>query len=249
MRNFLKGAVWDYGDWINWFGNMSAVLRGDNQVPTLDYQVAYLFTRGNYTQLADFMKQNNAKFLLFSSDDLGKWEALNYLGCIYINGTNTSVPIGTSACETSNSPIYLITQASPTSLSAYCTTISNSTETFLKAVGTNGNVYCIPTNYAPFAGGEVPLFNETSPIPYSSFIPYQQNVTIGNTLANIYLLLINPLNTTTCTMPSNLPSTFYNSPYYKLFMMGCTGNQFTQVYPSGNGFGAVRIWEVNASGG
>ena len=37
---------WDYGDWINWYGNSNAVLRGDNSVAYADYQAAahYVFS-------------------------------------------------------------------------------------------------------------------------------------------------------------------------------------------------------------
>jgi len=37
---------WDYGDWINWFGNSNAVLRGDNAVATLDYAAAAQYVLG-----------------------------------------------------------------------------------------------------------------------------------------------------------------------------------------------------------
>ena len=77
---------WDYGDWINWNGggfggNMSTVLRGDNQVPSLDYATAYQFINGNATSLASFMKQEHAKLWLISSDDFEKIDALSYLSC------------------------------------------------------------------------------------------------------------------------------------------------------------------------
>ena len=37
---------WDYGDWINWFGNSNAVLRGDNSIAKLDYETAARFVLG-----------------------------------------------------------------------------------------------------------------------------------------------------------------------------------------------------------
>ena len=39
-------AWWDYGDWINWFGNSHAVLRGDNSAPAEDYATAASFVMG-----------------------------------------------------------------------------------------------------------------------------------------------------------------------------------------------------------
>ena len=36
-------AWWDYGDWINWFGQTPAFIRGDNSVPKEDYAVAATF--------------------------------------------------------------------------------------------------------------------------------------------------------------------------------------------------------------
>ena len=37
---------WDYGDWINWFGQSPAVLRGDNSVPKEDFATAASFVLG-----------------------------------------------------------------------------------------------------------------------------------------------------------------------------------------------------------
>ncbi len=118
-------AWWDYGDWINWFGNGNAVLRGDNAVASEDYAVAAQYVLGpryNATPrtLAAYMNGNQSKYVLFDQDLIQKWGALNFLGCVNVNATslqyaiqqgksqNPSQPytLGTSQCEQDHDPQY-----------------------------------------------------------------------------------------------------------------------------------------------
>ncbi len=241
---------WDYGDWINWFGQSKAVLRGDNQVPSLDYETAYMFVNANMTQLADFMKQENASLLLLSQDDLMKWSALNYLSCIYQNETNVTMQVGQSSCELNNEPVYMYVPTNLNSLNDYCTQLTNSTTTYLKALGSNGNTYCLQEIYEnnqPTIDGRIYDTNGTQ-LSYLNLIPVESNVSIGSTTVNVFMLLYEPTrytvnNVTYCDMPANAPL-FYHSNYYMLYMMGCTNGIFEQVYPSNDAFGQVRIWKL-----
>lgn len=116
-------AWWDYGDWINWFGNSNAVLRGDNANPPEDYATAAQYVLGasdGFTPqtLANFMNTNQTKYVLFDQDLIQKWGALNFLACIHTNQTtrafaiaqgqnqNPPVPfaLGQSQCELSHDP-------------------------------------------------------------------------------------------------------------------------------------------------
>ena len=147
-------AWWDYGDWINWFGNSNAFLRGDNANATEDYATAaqYVLTPSegvNPSTLATFMNTNQSKYVLFDQDLIGKWGALDFLACIYSKGTtqqfaeaagaaqNPPQPyaLGSSSCEQAHDPQYallpyglLIGNQSlvPPTLSIYCQ-ITNST--------------------------------------------------------------------------------------------------------------------------
>ncbi len=234
---------WDYGDFINWFGESKSVLRGDNQVPALDYATAYQFINGNATTLANFMRQEHANLWLISSDDFQKFTALDYLSCIYQNETNVNIPIGTSGCEKLNEPTYMYFPQNITSINGYCT-ISNSTNTYIKAIGSDGNTYClqeISTNNGVALDGKIYTTNGTQ-ISNANLIPIAHEP-INSIEFNIYLLEYFPSNFTTCTMPSGLPKFYYSNLYMGEFM-GCMGSQFKQVYPQNGAFGNVRIYKL-----
>jgi hypothetical protein len=235
---------WDYGDWINWFGQSKTVLRGDNQVPSLDYATAYQFINGNATTLASFMKQEHAKLWLISSDDFEKIAALSYLSCIYQNETNTQTPLGSSECEKLNSPTYLFFPQNQSNINNYCT-MSNSTTLYIKAESTYGVGYCLQsiqtTNQGMQLDGKVYTLNGTI-INNTNIMPITAEPISGQTF-EVYLLLYTPLNTTTCQMPTGLPRFYYSNLYMGEFM-GCMGSQFQQVYPTNGAFGNVRIYKL-----
>ncbi len=120
-------AWWDYGDWINWFGNTNAVLRGDNARPTEDYAAAASFVLGSNDSfgpnvLANMMNTNQTKYVLFDQGLTQKWQALDFLACVDVNATSRafaisqgaaqSVPqpfvLGTSQCETRHDPVFVL---------------------------------------------------------------------------------------------------------------------------------------------
>ncbi|MCL4383542.1 MAG: hypothetical protein M1168_03680 [Candidatus Marsarchaeota archaeon] len=149
---------WDYGDWINWFGNSNAVLRGDNSVPTEDYAAAANYVLGptygyNESRLINFMNTNQTKYIIFDQGLIPKWGALDFLACININATskafaiaqghsqNPPVPyaLGHSQCEITHDPEYaliplsaLVPNSSQQNINNYCS-FSNSTDLFIKA--------------------------------------------------------------------------------------------------------------------
>ncbi len=161
-------AWWDYGDWINWFGNSNAVLRGDNSVAAEDYSVAAQYVLGsqqyNYTpqRLAQYMNSNQTKYVLFDQDLISKWGALNFLACVNINATSehyaiaqgaASTPpvpyvLGTSQCELQHDPEFVLLPLSALvpsnqtlgqqSINDYCP-ISNSTTTYISGYLVIGN--------------------------------------------------------------------------------------------------------------
>ena len=105
-------AWWDYGDWINWFGNSNAVLRGDNSVPKEDYAVAATYVLGaadGYTPgtLANLMNTNQTKYVLFDQDLISKWGALDFLGCVNVNETSRSQAIAEAKIQGSSQPFLL----------------------------------------------------------------------------------------------------------------------------------------------
>jgi MFS family permease len=148
---------WDYGDWINWFGNTNAVLRGDNAVPKEDYATAAMFVLGpkdNYTarDMDAVMSGNQSQYVLFDEDLVSKWGALDFLGCVDVNETSLQYAIaqgaaqspaqpyvlGNSPCELSHDPEYvlvplqvLIGSTNTTQIQGVYCSISNQTATFV----------------------------------------------------------------------------------------------------------------------
>jgi hypothetical protein len=158
---------WDYGDWINWFGNTNTVLRGDNSDPNADYAAAATFVLGTAdgyppSSLANYMNTNQTQYVLFDQGLVAKWQALDFLACVNINATSRAYAIaegqaqsppvpyalGNSQCEIAHDPQFaLIPLAAliPTnqtslqqSLALYCP-ISNSTTELIKSYIVNGN--------------------------------------------------------------------------------------------------------------
>ena len=158
-------AWWDYGDWINWFGNSNAVIRGDNAVAKLDYATAAQYVLGpkdgyNTTELAKFMNTNQAGYILMDNQLVPKWGALDFLACIDTNqttmqyaqsqGAQQSPPqpyqLGTSPCELAHDPAFIYVPVQQTSsgitiaqsVSSYCA-YGNSTNTAIKGLVSTGS--------------------------------------------------------------------------------------------------------------
>lgn len=250
-------AWWDYGDWINWFGNTNAVLRGDNSVAKEDYAVAasyVLGTKFGYTPstLANVMNGNQSKYIVFDEQLIPKWGALDFLACIHTNATseafaiaqaklqNQSSPyiLGTSNCEITHDPQYalvplstLISNGSSGTLSDYCSL--NTKTPYIRTLLVNGfslsnRTLCL--NPSPNRNGIMDLYNNNGT---KSNAVIQQFYSEG--LVNIrgiryveFLAIYLPSSNGTIT---NSPSEFYQSNYYKGFFLGNLEG-FTQVYPS-----------------
>jgi|GEM_PF-452421 len=97
---------WDYGHWINYFGQKNAVLRNEHASHRMIGNVAYDYIHGTPEELIDFMKSHDSKYALFDIELIssgsqlgGKYGALNYLSCSYMNRTNVTYSPGQSVCE------------------------------------------------------------------------------------------------------------------------------------------------------
>lgn len=100
---------WDYGHWINYFGQKDTVLRNEHASERMIGEVAHAYIDGTTQDLAEFMNSHDSKYVLFDAELLmsgntlgGKYGALNYLSCARDNDTNVNQPPGTSACEASH---------------------------------------------------------------------------------------------------------------------------------------------------
>ena len=271
---------WDYGDWINWYGNSYAVLRGDNADPKEDYAVAAQYVLGSkdgYTPqlLANYMNGNQTEYALFDQDLIGKWGALDFLGCVHVNetsyeyaiqqakATNSSSPyvLGTSQCELKHDPQYAMIplalvepNSTNSSINYYCS-ISNSTHPFGIAVltpginQTNETIACV--SLVPTSNGAIQLYTQNG-IKMNAFLwPSPLGVVSMQNIPMVQYMLIYTPNAANDVI-TDAPTEFYLSNFYKAFFLGNLPG-FTEVYPEGNQSGVnfinytypVRIYKLN----
>ena len=107
-KNARITSWWDYGHWINFFGNRNTVLRNEHLSLTMIGEVAHGYVSGTVEELAAFMRSHDSKYALFDSEILfnfgttqfgGKYGALNYLACARNNRTGVAQTTGISKCE------------------------------------------------------------------------------------------------------------------------------------------------------
>jgi hypothetical protein len=242
---------WDYGDWINWFGNSNAVLRGDNAVPSLDYKTAAYYVLSsmdgfNTTRLGSYMNGIQAKYILFDDQLVPKWGALDFLGCTYVNQTGEQYALeqgkqygqpyvlGTSGCEVRHDPAYMFIPVSQ-SISSYCQFSSNSTAIALKGIVILGSsptniTYCVPQQF--FQTGNATYLLSVNGTRTNAIITsalFQGQTTIQGQPFVSFMLLYAP-NGPNHTI-TDAPSLFYNSTYYNGYFLGRLGG-FRLAYPS-----------------
>jgi len=97
---------WDYGHWINFFGQKNAVLRNEHASHGMIGRIAYSYIHGTPEELIGAMKEYDSKYALFDVELIssgsylgGKYGALNYLSCAYMNRTDVDYSPGQSSCE------------------------------------------------------------------------------------------------------------------------------------------------------
>jgi asparagine N-glycosylation enzyme membrane subunit Stt3 len=267
---------WDYGDWINWFGNSNAVLRGDNSIAKLDYETAARYVLGSADgygpqNLANFSDSIQAKYVLFDDQLTQKWQALDFLACVDTNQTSrqfaiqaaqkTSSPyeLGTSQCEQNHDPAQIFVPMITDNIGSYCQ-IPGSNASALKGFMVIGGslsnqTFCIPLNKSTsWVRLLTPQGKETNVVLSFTQQFYEGTVNVsGEDFASfIPLYLPNGPNDTI----TNAPTEFYESNYYRGFYLGELPG-FKMVYPSNftginyvNGTWPVVIYQVdNYTGG
>ncbi|NPA22072.1 MAG: hypothetical protein GXN92_00630 [Candidatus Micrarchaeota archaeon] len=101
---------WDYGHWINYWGERKAVIRNEHSVLEMILDTAYAFVMGNETTLEEVMERYDAQYALIDQEIVigsneifgGKFFALNYLACAAANQTSVKYEPMESRCEWEN---------------------------------------------------------------------------------------------------------------------------------------------------
>jgi asparagine N-glycosylation enzyme membrane subunit Stt3 len=262
---------WDYGDWINWFGNSNAVLRGDNSIAKLDLETAARYVLGAIdgygpSNLANFSDSIQAKYVLFDDQLTQKWQALDFLACVdtnqtsrafaiqAANGTGSPYVLGTSQCELSHDPAYIfLPLSSSQNINDYCTLPNNITALKgLMVVGDSlsNQTFCVPLNKTSSStrlltstGAKTNILVSTTEQFYEGVV----NVSGQEFVSFMAVYLPNGPNGTI----TDAPTEFYSSNYYRGFYLGKLPG-FTMVYPSNftginfvNGTHSVVIYQLN----
>jgi asparagine N-glycosylation enzyme membrane subunit Stt3 len=126
---------WDYGHWINYFGDRNAVLRNEHRSHEMIGAVADGYLDATPEELIQYMKIHDTEYALFDVELVagggqlgGKYGALNYLSCAWNNETNVSYSPGQSQCEAehlwevvfvSQTPCTISSLSNKTGLTAY----------------------------------------------------------------------------------------------------------------------------------
>jgi hypothetical protein len=260
---------WDYGDWINWFGNSPAVIRGDNSAPTEDYATAASFVLGpkdGYypSTMAQVMSSNQTKYVLFDQGLVGKWQALDFLACVDINATSKAYAIaqgqaqnppqpyvlGTSECELSHDPQFVLvplpalipTNTSSQNLSYYCSS-SNSTSLLISSYlveGSSLSNQSVCVSGQPNTKGVLQVYNKSGGKMNAVIQASQYEGVIDlSGIPFVEYLMIYLPNGPNNTI-TDAPSSFYVSNYYRGFFLGDLPG-FTQVYPVDNTTGVNYV--------
>ncbi|MEM4360591.1 MAG: STT3 domain-containing protein [Candidatus Anstonellaceae archaeon] len=102
---------WDYGHWINFFGQRNTVLRNEHASHNMIGRTAAAFLHKDIEFLKQTMREYGSKYMLVDIEIIGsgtdknnvmlggKYHALNYLGCAWLNQTNVTFYPGQSSCE------------------------------------------------------------------------------------------------------------------------------------------------------
>ncbi len=254
-------AWWDYGDWINWFGNSNAVLRGDNSVASEDYAVAAQYVLGpkyNTTPetLASYMNGNQSRYVLFDEDLISKWGALNFLGCVNVNATSQAYAIaqgqaqnppepyvlGSSQCEIAHDPEFVLIplaalepgiNTTQQSINNYCS-ISNSKATYIQSflvLGNNVENNTVCVSDTPNQQGVMAVYYSNG--TKTNAVIQQTDYTGVENIpgSGLYVQFLMIYLPNANGTVNNAPSEFYNSNFYKGFFLGKLPG-FREVYPS-----------------
>ncbi len=98
---------WDYGHWTNFFGDKKTVLRNEHTSQPMIGMVASALIAKTPLELAKDMGYADSRYLMIDQEIVsgggysfgGKFGALNYLSCAYLNQTDVSHYPGESECE------------------------------------------------------------------------------------------------------------------------------------------------------
>jgi len=116
---------WDYGHWINYFGQRNAVLRNEHASHTMIGAVADGYLDATPEELKAWMEAHDSEYALFDVELVagggslgGKYGALNYLSCAYNKETTVAKSPGESQCESDHLWENIFVSSNPCTISS-----------------------------------------------------------------------------------------------------------------------------------
>lgn len=116
---------WDYGHWINFFGQRNSAVRNDHASSKMIGDVAHGYLDASPEELKQWMLDHDSKYALFDIELVaggnslgGKYGALNYLSCARDNDTSVLKSPGESSCEADHLWETIFVSKTPCTLSA-----------------------------------------------------------------------------------------------------------------------------------
>ena len=250
---------WDYGHWINYWGQKKCVTRNDHKYQEMDLEVADKFVSNTPEALKEYMIAHKAKYVLFDQDLIGKWGALNFLSCVYNNQTNMSFAfkegerlggmyqLGTSKCEREHNFERILIPVEPT-INDYCAG-SEPSSPLIRAYTFSNYSYCVRFSYTQTDTGIskriAGVFYEDNLSRLNRGIPmFSGYQSIQGKVYEMYTMFY-----TTEIWPDGVSGwgdrkgKMYDSTFYRGFILGDLPG-FEQVYPANNLSGGVRIFKI-----
>lgn len=246
---------WDYGHWINYWGQKKCVTRNDHKYQYMDLEVADKFVNATPEELKEYMVQHKAKYVLFDQDLIGKWGALNFLSCVYNNETSMEFAykegkrygamyqLGTSECEKEHNFERILIPVEP-AIGDYCSG-SDPSSPLVRAYSSFNYTYCVRFAYTATARRIAAVFYESNTSRMNRGIPIYSGIQeIQGRLFEVYTMFY-----TTEIWPDgksgweDRKGKMYDSNFYRGFVLGELPG-FEQVYPENNLSGGVRIFRI-----
>jgi asparagine N-glycosylation enzyme membrane subunit Stt3 len=116
---------WDYGHWINYFGERNAVIRNEHASHEMIGDVAHGYLDATPEELKAWMVAHGSKYALFDMELVsgggslgGKYGALNYLSCARDNLTSVANSPGESSCEADHLWETVLVSGNPCTISS-----------------------------------------------------------------------------------------------------------------------------------
>lgn len=229
---------WDYGHWIESFGQSKGVIGNTQADMTMIEDVADKYVSNTPAAMISDMRIHNSTYLLLDQDLIGKWGALVYLSCYYDNGTTLAENPGQSQCDQTHSPEMLYIPVNPTS-NDICNVASANGTIAIRVYSSFSQTYGFESYCS--VGGSMPLiYANGTQVGINNILPEGQ-VEIGNSQYMEFMAIYSQNS-------SDAKGLFYNSVFYRGFFEGDIPG-FTQVYPSTYSNEPnipVRIYEINS---